>query len=284
MTDERCSNTHAQYGQCVWEPGHPRDCLYEAQPHRGPKAPQQQPHMTDKPAFEYRNPATGDRLAAAQLDGDVWLKTTPKGCPVPPEHVEEVVAGIRDAARQATGQPAAVLSAENAAAAVAWAIASEKAAGQAATATLVTMATPCDVCDHTLNWHRNDAGCTVPACVCSRFREAVIGPAAGLTVPTNHNTETEARDRIENLWDRATPVGPLLDAYRAAILAQHRAEFTMADARGIASQHRANVLRDAAETVEAMNVGCSRARPCPACSTREDVAAELRRLAAGAES
>ncbi len=26
--------------------------------------------------------------------------------------------------------------------------------------------------------------------------------------------QTRARDRIENLWDRATPVGPLLDAYR----------------------------------------------------------------------
>ncbi|MFG2900948.1 hypothetical protein ACGFZH_28165 [Streptomyces zaomyceticus] len=59
--------------------------------------------------FEYRNPTTGDRLAAVELDGDVWLKTTPKGCLVPPDRVEEVVAGIRDAARtaaarQTTGQ------------------------------------------------------------------------------------------------------------------------------------------------------------------------------------
>jgi len=27
-----------------------------------------------------------------------------------------------------------------------------------------------------------------------------------------------ARQSIENLWDRATPVGPLLDAYRAEVL------------------------------------------------------------------
>ncbi|WP_405695226.1 hypothetical protein OHA99_09300 [Streptomyces coelicoflavus] len=37
------------------------------------------------------------------------------------------------------------------------------------------LATPCDACDHTLNWHRNDVGCTVPRCVCGRFQE----PAAG---------------------------------------------------------------------------------------------------------
>ncbi|MEU9495452.1 hypothetical protein AB0D73_27240 [Streptomyces sp. NPDC048215] len=35
------------------------------------------------------------------------------------------------------------------------------------TATL--LADPCDACQHTLNWHRNDVGCTVPRCVCGRF-------------------------------------------------------------------------------------------------------------------
>ncbi|MBT2429384.1 hypothetical protein J7F02_28160 [Streptomyces sp. ISL-112] len=29
-----------------------------------------------------------------------------------------------------------------------------------------------------------------------------------------------ARDSIENLWDRATPVGALLDAYRTEVLAE----------------------------------------------------------------
>ncbi|MFC8207981.1 hypothetical protein [[Kitasatospora] papulosa] len=35
------------------------------------------------------------------------------------------------------------------------------------TATL--LADPCDACQHTLNWHRNDIGCTVPRCVCGQF-------------------------------------------------------------------------------------------------------------------
>lgn len=32
------------------------------------------------------------------------------------------------------------------------------------------LSTPCDACEHTLNWHRNDVGCTVTDCVCGRFR------------------------------------------------------------------------------------------------------------------
>ena len=39
----------------------------------------------------------------------------------------------------------------------------------------VYLATPCDTCDHTLNWHRNDVGCTVPTCVCSRFHYPAEG-------------------------------------------------------------------------------------------------------------
>ncbi|MBL1107374.1 hypothetical protein JK361_22670 [Streptomyces sp. 5-8] len=35
--------------------------------------------------------------------------------------------------------------------------------------TAAYLATPCDACSHTLNWHRNDVGCTVPRCVCGRF-------------------------------------------------------------------------------------------------------------------
>lgn len=31
-------------------------------------------------------------------------------------------------------------------------------------------------------------------------------------------TQPTPRERIENLWDRAVPVGPLLDAYRGAVL------------------------------------------------------------------
>ena len=46
-------------------------------------------------------------------------------------------------------------------------------AGEAACVTAAAyLATPCDTCEHTLNWHRNDVGCTVAHCVCSRFAEA----------------------------------------------------------------------------------------------------------------
>ncbi|MFF7130355.1 hypothetical protein [Streptomyces sp. NPDC008240] len=43
---------------------------------------------------------------------------------------------------------------------------------------------------------------------------------------------------------------------------------------------RAAVLLEAANTVDAMNEGCSRAQPCTSCNTREDVADVLRRSAA----
>ncbi|MFF7147534.1 hypothetical protein ACFZAO_05605 [Streptomyces griseoaurantiacus] len=44
-------------------------------------------------------------------------------------------------------------------------------AKEAQPTTAALLATPCDVCSHTLNWHRNDVGCTVSRCVCSRFRQ-----------------------------------------------------------------------------------------------------------------
>ncbi|MFI1165602.1 hypothetical protein ACH4UM_18800 [Streptomyces sp. NPDC020801] len=36
--------------------------------------------------------------------------------------------------------------------------------------TAAYLSTQCDACRHTLNWHRNDVGCTVTHCVCGRFR------------------------------------------------------------------------------------------------------------------
>lgn len=39
-----------------------------------------------------------------------------------------------------------------------------------ASPTALLLATPCDACEHTLNWHTNYAGCTVPLCVCGRFQ------------------------------------------------------------------------------------------------------------------
>ncbi|MEV6580217.1 hypothetical protein AB0M92_18865 [Streptomyces sp. NPDC051582] len=32
------------------------------------------------------------------------------------------------------------------------------------------LSTPCDACEHTLNWHDNKAGCTVPRCACGHFQ------------------------------------------------------------------------------------------------------------------
>jgi hypothetical protein len=34
----------------------------------------------------------------------------------------------------------------------------------------VYLSSRCDACRHTLNWHRNDVGCTVALCVCGRFQ------------------------------------------------------------------------------------------------------------------
>lgn len=45
--------------------------------------------------------------------------------------------------------------------------------GEEAQPAVVTLSTRCDACRHTLNWHRNDVGCTVALCVCGAFREPV---------------------------------------------------------------------------------------------------------------
>lgn len=37
--------------------------------------------------------------------------------------------------------------------------------------TAVLLATPCDACEHTLNWHSNHVGCRVPLCVCEQFQQ-----------------------------------------------------------------------------------------------------------------
>ncbi|MFH9610461.1 hypothetical protein [Streptomyces sp. NPDC017448] len=56
--------------------------------------------------------------------------------------------------------------------------ATETAPSAASPSTAAMLATPCDACDHTLNWHRNDVGCTVPRCVCGRFQDPIEPPAA----------------------------------------------------------------------------------------------------------
>lgn len=57
-----------------------------------------------------------------------------------------------------------------------------------------------------------------------------------------------ARETIENLWDRATPVAPLLDAYRAEVLRE--AAQRIRDARpGSALGHVQFTLNEAASFV-----------------------------------
>ncbi|MCZ4513504.1 hypothetical protein O3Q52_36235 [Streptomyces sp. ActVer] len=41
----------------------------------------------------------------------------------------------------------------------------------------VLLSTRCDACRHTLNWHRNDIGCTVALCVCGRFQPPAEEPS-----------------------------------------------------------------------------------------------------------
>ena len=51
------------------------------------------------------------------------------------------------------------------------------------------LSSECDACRHTLNWHRNDVGCTVDRCACSCFRPPAAAAPAVLSRP---GTEQEA--------------------------------------------------------------------------------------------
>ncbi|MFB7421600.1 hypothetical protein ACFC1L_44445 [Streptomyces sp. NPDC056210] len=75
-------------------------------------------------------------------------------------------------------------------------------------------------------------------------------------------TQPTARQRIENLWDRATPIGPLLDAYRDDIaidIGRHALRAGLQphltrlvgepNTQSLLAEHRAAVLREAAEAV-----------------------------------
>lgn len=60
--------------------------------------------MTNR--YEYYSP-DGGRLRAERDEEGVHIETSPYGCLVEPGHLEEVVAGLRDMARQASGAPPA---------------------------------------------------------------------------------------------------------------------------------------------------------------------------------
>ena len=177
--------------------------------------------------FEYRN-AANDRLAVAPLGDRVWLKTTPGGCEVPPAQVEELVAGIRDAARQATGQPVcvhpegyegecpcttgcdcckAVAHAVDCPACDAgivhtehcptpethnWGCGCPTDRQQGIEATRAKLSTPCAYCGHSYNWHTLRGGCQVKAgearCGCGAFVTPAVGQQDA-TQPTTDETE-----------------------------------------------------------------------------------------------
>lgn len=44
-------------------------------------------------------------------------------------------------------------------------------AQQPTTAKAAPLATPCNICTHTLNWHRNEGGCSVHACYCRSWQQ-----------------------------------------------------------------------------------------------------------------
>lgn len=50
-------------------------------------------------------------------------------------------------------------------------LAGQREQAEAAPSAAALLATPCDACRHTLNWHRNGVGCTVPRCVCGSWQQ-----------------------------------------------------------------------------------------------------------------
>lgn len=104
-----------------------------------------------------------EELDAAARRQEVVARQTAKTCQCPHPADEHSVYGCADdcacewmpqrgAARQAAGQQDAVVA---------------------------TLATPCDTCDHTLNWHDNQTGCILDRCACGRFREPSQPDEAG---------------------------------------------------------------------------------------------------------
>jgi hypothetical protein len=133
--------------------------------------------------FEFTD-ASGDKLTVLPAKGGILIEA--ESAPhVPLDQVEVVVAGIRDMARQAAGRPAPcpcscgypndpdTVHPTNGDPCYTTA----PSVGEIA-ATRTLLSTPCDTCEHTLNWHDNTAGCTVPRCVCGRFQTATEGAGA----------------------------------------------------------------------------------------------------------
>lgn len=59
-----------------------------------------------------------------------------------------------------------------------------------------------------------------------------------------------ARESIENLWDRATPVGPLLDAFAHELAEQIRAKVRQFKADGILEPNKDWTASGAADLID----------------------------------
>lgn len=97
---------------------------------------------------------------------------------------------------------------------------------------------------------------------------------------TDPTAETAAEAQAAAAYSRALATPPSAEA--GAYIRDRFAQRAPAPAVVSPPTDRAAVLLEAANTVDAMNEGCSRAQPCTSCNTREDVADVLRRLAAEA--
>lgn len=137
--------------------------------------------MTDQPTFEYHD-EDGDDLSVRPMRGipAVLILTGTNGIAVDLDRVEEVIAGIRDAARTAaaidTGSDRAQHACTNcdgidpASCLTNPGRAARQTTGQTGAWPL---ATPCGYCSHTRNWHMPKGRCQVKAgetgCGCTAF-------------------------------------------------------------------------------------------------------------------
>lgn len=116
------------------------------------------------------------------------------------------------------------------------------------------LATSCDACGHTLNWHRNDVGCTVPRCVCGRFQD-VVEPAPPAPV-----------DRAATLTEaERTMLNYALNQAQLRIWAGHGSH-TAEDQAALVSLRR--LAADAAAGVRPPTTGDTEAQPPGGFATR----------------
>ncbi|MFE0651373.1 hypothetical protein ACFVZH_22570 [Streptomyces sp. NPDC059534] len=130
-------------------------------------------------SFEYRDD-TGARLTVATSSTGISIWTQPEDVVVPQSRVEEVVSGIRDAARQAPASAAKPVT--------------------------VPLNTPCATCQHPYNWHTPGRRCQVTSarlrCNCQAFVTPAARQTTGQADTAQRVAELEAE--IARLHDKHT--------------------------------------------------------------------------------